>query len=265
MDERLKANLAMWNQLAQNHPGSPMYRLDEFRRGDIKLSPLELREVGDVRGKSLLHLQCHFGMDTLSWARLGARVTGVDFSDQAIAIARKLATELGLDANFVCCPLFDAPKHVCEKFDIVFTSYGVLCWLPDINEWARTIAHFLKPDGFFYIAEIHPIANIFQSEPGAKEIQIEYSYFRDGSLEFPPDVDYADHSKFVPHVSHEWLHKFSDIVNALQAAGLRIDFIHEFPYCGWQLFPFSRQEADGNWYIPGNPFPQLFSLKASKA
>jgi 2-polyprenyl-3-methyl-5-hydroxy-6-metoxy-1,4-benzoquinol methylase len=264
MDERLKTNLAMWNEMVPIHAASDAYQLDAFLRGENKLNALERGEVGDVRGKSLLHLQCHFGLDTLSWARLGARVTGVDFSDKAIELARSIARDASIDARFVCATVFDAPAHIDEKFDVVFTSYGVLCWLPDIDQWGRVVAHFVKPGGFFYIAEIHPFANIFRNEPGTRGLEFEFSYFREEMLEFPPGPDYADQSRQLSHPSHEWLHKFSDIFNALTGAGLRIEYIHEFSYCPWQLFPFSRLESDGLWHIPGDPIPQLYTLKAAK-
>src|SRR6266481_6413067 len=130
MDERLKANLDAWNLMAGIHAASREYRLAEFKAGENVLKPIELREVGDVRGKSLLHLQCHFGMDTMSWARLGADVTGLDFSDKAIETARALSAELKIPARFLCSNVYDAPEVLKEKFDIVFTSYGVLPWLP---------------------------------------------------------------------------------------------------------------------------------------
>jgi len=123
-----------------------------FRNGEVHLYPIEIEEVGDVRGKSLLHLQCHFGMDTMSWARLGADVTGLDFSDNAIETARQISAELEIPARFVCSNIYDAPNVLSEKFDIVFTSYGALCWLPDLKKWGEVVAHFVKPGGIFYIA-----------------------------------------------------------------------------------------------------------------
>ena len=160
MDERLKANLDAWNQMARIHAGSREYRLAEFKAGQNVLKPIELREVGDVRGKSLLHMQCHFGLDTMSWARMGANVTGVDFSDEAIKLARSISAELKIPARFVQSNIYDAPDAVHEQFDIVFTSYGALCWLPDITRWAQVAASFVKPGGFFYMAEFHPLTQM---------------------------------------------------------------------------------------------------------
>jgi 2-polyprenyl-3-methyl-5-hydroxy-6-metoxy-1,4-benzoquinol methylase len=138
MDERLKTNLALWNDMVPVHVNSSGYRLDEFRNGEVHLYPIEIEEVGDVRGKSLLHLQCHFGMDTMSWARLGANVTGLDFSDKAIETARAISADLKIPARFLCSNIYDAANVLNEKFDIVFTSYGALCWLPDLKKWAKS-------------------------------------------------------------------------------------------------------------------------------
>jgi 2-polyprenyl-3-methyl-5-hydroxy-6-metoxy-1,4-benzoquinol methylase len=149
MDERIKVNLAAWNQMARMHAASPGYRLAEFKAGANVLQGIELGEVGDVGGKSLLHTQCHFGLDTISWARLGARVTGVDFSDEAIGLARSISAELKIPARFIQSNIYDAPGAIDEQFDMVFTSYGALCWLPDIKRWAEIAAGFVKPGDSF--------------------------------------------------------------------------------------------------------------------
>lgn len=158
MDDYMKTNQDWWNEAAQVHAQGDAYKLKAFQKGLIKLHPLERAEVGDVTGKKLLHLQCHFGLDTLSWARLGAQVTGVDYAEKAITIAQTLSQELQLDATFVCCDLYNLPNilHKAGEFDIVYTSYGVISWLPDLQPWGKLIAHYLKPGGFFYIAEGHP-------------------------------------------------------------------------------------------------------------
>ena len=140
------------------HESSEFYDLEAFRDGGVRLRDYEIEQVGDVRGKTLLHLQCHFGIDTLSWARLGATVTGADFSPKAIDLATRLAADLGLDARFVESNVYDLPERLEGSFDVVYTSRGVLCWLPDIRGWARVVAHFVKPGGIFFITEAHPIA-----------------------------------------------------------------------------------------------------------
>ena len=163
IDEYSKINRDWWNEAAQIHAQGDGYQLKAFREGMIVLHSLEQAEVGDVVGRKLLHLQCHFGLDTLSWARLGARVVGVDYAEKAIEIARMLSQEYQLDASFVCCDLENLPNvlDAAGEFDIVYTSYGAICWLPDLQPWGKVIAHYLKPGGFFYIAEGHPFMWMF--------------------------------------------------------------------------------------------------------
>jgi SAM-dependent methyltransferase len=264
VDERLKTNLAHWNDSVAIHERSAMYRLEEFKQGRISLRSIEREEVGDVRGKSLLHLQCHFGLDTLSWARLGAHVTGLDFSDKATALARELAAELKLDARFVCAPIEDAPRVLDDQFDIVFTSYGALCWLPSVAEWAKVAAHFVKPGGVFYIAEFHPMTQCFDND-NPRELKSRISYFETRMQEFPPGLDYSDRVTTHQHGSHEWMYTTSGVVSALIDAGLRIEFLHEFPLCMFKFFPFMESDGDGWWRIKGDPIPLLFSIKARKA
>lgn len=222
--------------------------------------------VGVVAGKSLLHLQCHFGLDTLAWARLGAHVTGVDFSDAAIAQARALSAELNLAANFVCCNLYDLPNYLSGQFDLVFTSHGVLSWLPDLNEWGKIIARFLTPGGTFYIAEAHPTAYIFDDE-NPSDLRVRYPYFH--TTEPGQSIvqgSYADRSSSFQGVEYFWFFSLSDVVNALIQAGLQITELREYDFVAWQMFPFMEQTADGWWRLP-NRFPTLplmFSLKATK-
>jgi len=263
MDDRLKANLDAWNQMARIHAASREYRLAEFKAGENVLKPIELREVGDVRGKSMLHMQCHFGLDTMSWARLGANITGVDFSGDAIALARSISAECKIPARFVQSNIYDAPDVVHEKFDIVFTSYGALCWLPDIARWAQVAASFVKPGGFFYMAEFHPLTQMSANREGTTKLEFEISYFHTAMREEPPGPDYSDHSKTVSE-THEWMYRLGDIVSALAATGLRIEYLHEFAECIYPHFPFMKKQSDGLWHIEGDPIPMIFSIKATK-
>ena len=152
-----ESNRESWNKRTAVHKDSAFYDLDAFKKGRSSLNAIELEGLGDVSGRSLLHLQCHFGMDTLSWQRLGAQCVGVDLSDEAIKLAREINTELGLDARFVCCNVYDLPEHLDGSFDIVFTSYGTIGWLPDLDKWAAVVARYLTPGGVFYIADFHPV------------------------------------------------------------------------------------------------------------
>ena len=162
MNEYEKANRKLWNELTEVHVKS--YGVGRFRNGESTLDEIQLKEVGSVEGLSLLHLQCHFGLDTLSWAREGATVTGVDFSDETIEHANRLKDELKMGARFICCSLYDLKDHLDDVFDVVYTSQGVLCWLKDLKEWAAIIDHFLKPRGTFYIMEEHPVVRIFDDQ-----------------------------------------------------------------------------------------------------
>jgi SAM-dependent methyltransferase len=268
MNPHLQTNLARWNELASVHPATAFYNLDEFKRGKCSLKSVEVEELGDVARKSLLHLQCHFGMDTLSWARRGARVTGVDFAAEAIARARALSRELGIPAEFVCADVCALANHLAGTFDIVFTSYGVLCWHPDLRPWAQTVAHFLKPGGIFYLVETHPFVNVFEEKEGASTLNVAYSYFHSPDpVKEEVQGTYADRNAPVENkVDFTWQHSLGDILSTLGAQGLRLEFLHEFPILMFPLFPSMTQDADGWWKLPGggNKLPLLFSLKAVK-
>ncbi len=267
MDPFRKANLDWWNEVVGVHAQGDLYGLESFKAGESRLKYLERAEVGEVAGKSLLHLQCHFGLDTLSWARLGAHVTGVDFSEKAIALARSLAEETGLTAAFVQSDLYDLPNVLAGQFDIVYTSYGVIGWLPDLLPWGQIIAQYLKPGGFFYIAEAHPFMWVFNDQ--SAEFQVTTSYFARDPIKEESVGSYADHTAKMAHTcTYGWNHTFSEIFTALLAAGLRIDFLHEFPFCAWDNFPDMIRGADRFHRMKDahkdNLIPMTFSLKATK-
>src|SRR5260370_18625480 len=175
----------------------------------------------------MLHLQCHFGLDTMSWARLGANVTGLDFSDQAIAIARSISDERKIPARFLQSNIYDAPSALDEKFDIVFASYGALCWLTDLALWGEIAAHFVKPGGFFYIAEFHPLTQMSANRAGTTKLEFEISYFHNTMREEPPGPDYSDPSKTVS-ATHEWMYRLRGLLSALAATGPPIGVLPEF-------------------------------------
>jgi 2-polyprenyl-3-methyl-5-hydroxy-6-metoxy-1,4-benzoquinol methylase len=265
------ANKELWDEFAKLHYGTETdgYSVESFLKGKTTLKPYELKEMSNVKGKTLLHLQCHFGLDTLSWEREGAIVTGIDLSSEGIRIAKLLAKRANLKGNFIETNLYDLPKVLSEKFDIIYTSIGVLCWLNDLKEWGRIIASFLKPGGFFYIAESHPFSTVFDNETkGIKDLQVFYNYFHDPvPLEFIADGSYAsDTEKIEPKKEYEWTHSMSDIINALIEAGLKIEFLNEYPFAVWKQFPFMERSVDGYYRLKDQKveIPLMFTLKATK-
>ncbi|MDX1437357.1 MAG: class I SAM-dependent methyltransferase [Anaerolineales bacterium] len=263
----LDANQKRWDQLTLEHQVSPFYDLEGFKAGRDRLRSIELSELGDVSGKTLLHLQCHFGLDTLAWARRGAAATGVDFSRNAIDLANELSGELDIPADFVRSDIYELPGNLAGEFDIVFTSYGVLHGLPDLIRWAEIIALFLKPGGIFYIVEDHPMFRVFRLAPEG-ELRPERSYFYS---EEPQRIEaagsYATGDEGATGVSYVWDHSLGEIVNALIRAGLELEFLHEFPYAARAKFPVMEQGEDGWWRLPPDrhgTIPFLFSLQARK-
>ncbi|MHA1138071.1 MAG: class I SAM-dependent methyltransferase [Candidatus Thorarchaeota archaeon] len=267
LDKYYEANRKMWDQFAKINVDSTTYKTQSFLEGTTSLNSIELEEVGDVKGKSLLHLQSHFGLDALSWVREGAKVTGVDFSGEGISIARNLAQKANIEAQFIQSNIFDLPDVLDEQFDIVYTSYGVLVWLHDLNRWAEIVTHFLKPGGTFYIAEMHPFLWLFDVEH-EEDFKFHQSYFPlDGPYAYEVDGSYAESDKKIePQLDYEWCHNMADIVSAIARAGLRIQFLHEFNKCPFQLFPFFKKKDDGYWYYdhPEIQLPLVFSIKATK-
>lgn len=265
-DDFLQTNRKRWNELAEYHPDTEFYDVERFLDSETTLEPLELDELGDVTGKTLLHLQCHFGLDTLSWAREGATVTGVDFSETAIEMARELNDEAELDAEFVEANVYDLPDELDGEFDVVFTSYGVLAWLPDLDEWANIIAEFLAPSGTFYMAEIHPLGNTFADLQSDGTAEMEHPYFEDCATRYEVEGTYADWEAEIENTTAiEWQHGLGEVVTALAAAGLKIEFVHEFPFSCFQQFSAMEQGDDGWWRVPGadGHVPFTFSVKAT--
>ncbi len=270
MNEYMEINRERWNELVAIHAASTSdYDLEGFKNGSIRIRTLEREEIGEVSGKSLLHLQCHFGVDTLSWARLGAKVTGVDYSDQAITLARSLSQELHMPATFVLSNVYDVPQTLdaAGQFDIVYTSHGVLGWLPDLKPWAQVIAHYLKPGGFFYIAEAHPFMWTF--DESSPDFKLKYPYFMREPILSIAENSYADKNAKVQHsTEYGWNHTLSEILSSLLDVGLRIDFLHEYPFCSWACFPNMSEDTD-RWYRitdsdKADMIPLTFTLKATK-
>ena len=272
MDERLAPNQEWWDERVAGHVDSEFYDVGRFLEGGSTLRPFELEEVGDVTGKRLAHLQCHFGLDSLSWARAGASVAGLDFSGPAVETANRLAGETGLDARFVQSDVYDAPAALDnERFDIVYTGLGALNWLPDLPRWADIVAGLLKPDGFLYLSEFHPFTWIY----GDHELVIETDYFyRAEGVSFGDDEQGSCADLDVPTRNNstiEWAHTLSDVVTAILGAGLRLELLHEHDYT---LFPrFSHLIEDREYLSAGVVYrqpegqprvPLMYSVRAAK-
>lgn len=258
-----ETNRGLWNGYTRINAGSEFYDLAGFKAGKTSLQPIELDELGDVSGKSLLHLQCHFGLDTMSWTRKGARVTGVDLSDEAISLARSLSEELGIEAEFINSNIYDLPDVLQGQFDIVFTSYGALCWLSDVDRWAKVVGRFLKPGGVFYMVEFHPFIGILDDEGN----DIERSYFYNATpMTYEAQGNYADWDADFRHRAYEWQHPISEVVSALISAGLELEFLREFPYSPYACDPFTEELEPGKYALKGRPdtIPLLYSIRATK-
>jgi len=256
------ANKASWNKRTGIHKDSAFYDLDSFKNGKTALTPIELKELGNVKDKTLLHLQCHFGMDTLSWEREGSFVTGVDLSDEAIGLKGSITAELGMKARFICSNVYDLKEQLEEKFDIVFTSYGTIGWLPDLDRWAGVISHFLKPGGVFYIADFHPALWMMDDEFE----YIKYSYFNKDVITEDTQGTYTDRDAPIRSTEYNWNHPFSEILTALMSNGMQITQFHEFPYSPYNCFSKMEQGPDGMWRIQGmdEKLPMMYSIKAVK-
>lgn len=262
MRNYIAANKKWWNNVTSIHARSKLYDLEGFKKGKSSLVSIEKEEIGKVRGKSLLHLMCHFGMDTLSWARLGAKVTGVDIADKSVKLAQQLSEDTNIPAKFICSDVYNLPKVLNKKFDIIFMSYGVLCWLSDLQNWAKIIKHFLKKGGIFYISELHPFTNIL-----SYDFKFNFDYFDKG-----PNIDdstgtYADWNAKIKGSTYLWSYTISDVINALLKEGLKIEHVHEFPFTMYDQFPGLMKKNKKGQYVLKNKeiqIPLLFSLKATK-
>lgn len=265
MTNYAKINKEWWNAITPVHAKSRLYNLKEFKKGKTSLYQLEQKELGNVAGKTMLHLLCHFGLDSLSWARKGAIVTGVDISSTAIDLAKKLSEETKIPATFLCSDFYHLEKNLNKKYDVVFMSYGVLLWLKDLNKWAKIVHHFLKKNGNLYIVDLHPFTNIL-----SYDFKFAYDYFDKGPFLDNDSGTYTDWNKKVDGVkgiTYEWSYTISDIMNALLNAGFRLEFFHEFPYTMYNQFPGLMKKNKKGQYILKDKnvkIPLLFSLKARK-
>ncbi|WP_265129967.1 class I SAM-dependent methyltransferase [Chryseobacterium oranimense] len=260
-DNYLEINRQSWNARTETHINSDFYDLDGFLKGKNSLNAIELNLLGNLSNKSVLHLQCHFGQDSISLSRLGADVTGVDLSDVAIARARELAKQTHSSSEFICSDVYDLPNHLDRQFDIVFTSYGTIGWLPDLNRWAEIVSKFLKPGGTFVFVEFHPVVWMYD----ARFKKIEYRYFNSGAIIESEKGTYADKEAELEVKTIGWNHSLGEVINSLIQNGLRITYFEEFDYSPYNNFNDSVESEPGKFRIAhlGNKIPMVYALTAS--
>lgn len=262
MDKAFAVNKETWNKKTAVHFESRFYDKHAFAKAKNSLHLYETTALSNVTGKSMLHLQCHFGQDSLSWVHKGAAVTAVDISDAAIQLATQLSKELELPARFICCNVLETSQFVTEQFDIVFTSYGTINWLPDLAPWAQMIAERLKPGGVFYMVEFHPIAWMFDYtiEPQA----MKYHYAHKEVIYEEYTGTYADVNDTMISKEYAWNHSLSEVIQSLINAGLHIELFKEHDGSPYDVFPDMLQKEDGLYYLKNRLYPTIFEVKAVK-
>jgi ubiquinone/menaquinone biosynthesis C-methylase UbiE len=258
----ININKKTWNNKTDFHIASEFYDMQGFLDGKSTLNSIELDLLGDVTGKRILHLQCHFGQDTMTFSRMGAKATGVDMSDKAIERAREFAAKLNLDTTFVCCDIYEAPKFIDEKFDIVFTSYGTIGWFPDLDKWAKVISHFLNPAGKFIMADFHPVVWMFDND--FKEIF--YNYFNIEPIIENESGTYADKEAELSTQTITWNHPTSELLNSLINHGLEINCFNEYDYSPYNCFNETEEFEPNKFRIKhfGNKIPIVYSIQGTK-
>ena len=255
--EYLKANIEAWNKRTNIHMSSSFYDVKGFKEGKTSLREIELAELHDVDNKHLLHLQCHFGLDTLSWARKGAIVTGIDISPESIQQATKLSEKLNIAANFICSDIYDYNSIInSNKFEIIFTSYGAICWLPSLKKWAKTIANCLKQGGIFYMVEFHPFHDLIDGE----------SYFYNEKPKISNEATYTENDTGEKLKLFTWSHPVSNVINALINEGLTIKSFNEFDFSPYNCFEGLVEKESGRYYKKhgDQAIPLVYSLCAIK-
>lgn len=267
--EEREANLANWNDRVAAHLASPGYDVEGFIADPTRIGKaveLDREEIGDVHDVSLLHLQCHIGLDTLSWARLGAKVTGLDFSPPAIEAAREISRRTQTPAKFALADVYEAPEVLRRTYDIVYASEGVLCWLPDVASWARVLRRLTRPGGTAYIRDGHPIFHSLDHDRPDGRLELVGSYFEGPAHRYDEPGTYVDSDVQIEHtVNYEWDHGLGEIVNAFIQAGFRIESLREYPVSAYKALPGMGKGQDGWWRLPpeSGQVPSMFSVRAT--
>lgn len=270
-DRYTRANRELWDAWTELHTtvsGDYLEQLQQLRAGESTLDATVIAEMGEATGRSLLHLMCHFGLDTLSWARLGADATGVDLSPASIAMARRFSTELDLDATFICSDVYALPDVLDRTYDIVFTSGGVWPWLRDLPRWGEIVAGYLRSGGVFYMYDGHPIRRVMLApRPDAHGTPIPLGYEAQSEpVRFDEPGSYAVPNHPSVHPAYYWQHGLGEIVTAICQAGLRLEYLHEFCRVTDGVLVY-RREPDGTMVSEprdGIAVPRAFSLRATK-
>ena len=262
MDDYKKINKAAWNLKTNIHINSEFYDNESFLKGKSSLKHIELELLGDINGKSILHLQCHFGQDTISLSRLGGKVTGIDLSDKAINYAQNMAKGLKTDTQFICSDIYELPNVLDNKFDVVFTSYGVIGWLPDMEQWAKIVAHYLKPGGQFIMVEFHPVVWMFDDDFKS----IDYSYFKGAEIIEQLEGSYADRNATINYSTITWTHSLSEVIYNLIRAGIHITKFEEYNYSPYNCFKHTIQVDKDKYRIRhlSNKLPMTYAITGVK-
>lgn len=255
-------NRDAWNKRVSSHLESDFYDIEGWKAGKSSLNGIELNLLGNVKGKNILHLQCHFGQDTLELARMGANVVGVDLSDTSIAAARKLNEELGLNADFVVSDVLELVGKIDQKFDMVFTSYGTIGWLPDLDKWAKVISHHLKPGGKLVFVEFHPVVWMFDDDFE----KIQYRYFKDEPIVETDTGTYADTKAEFEKTEISWNHGLAEVFRALEQNDLILKSFDEYDYSPYNCFSGMKKLDERKFVVEkhGNKLPLIYSLTATK-
>ena len=258
----IEINRKTWNEKTEFHIQSDFYNQEGFLNGENSLTPIELELLGNIKDKSILHLQCHFGQDTISFSRLGAKSVGVDLSDNAIEKAIEIAKQLNTDTRFICCNIYDLPNHLEEQFDIVFTSYGTIGWLPDLDKWAKIIAQFLKPGGKFVMADFHPVVWMFDDNFQ----NIRYNYFKSEPIIETVEGTYADKNAPINSKTISWNHSTSELLNSLLRNSLELNAFNEYDYSPYNCFNATVEFEPKKFRIKHleNKIPMVYSIVATK-
>ena len=262
MKNYTEVNKALWNKRVDGHVNSDFYSVDRWKKHLNSLNKIELSLLGDLQGKKILHLQCHFGQDTLSMQALGAQCTGVDLSNKAIDKAQVLARELNLESRFICCDIYELKNHLDEKFDLVFSSYGCIGWLPDLSKWAEVISNFLKPNGKFVFAEFHPVVWMFNDQ----FTSVDYSYFNKEAIIESESGSYADPKGDYNNDFVCWNHSIDEVLTALISNGMSLELFQEYDYSPYPCFENIVEQDQKKYQIKNleGKLPMVFALKMNK-